>query len=71
MITRIVRGTAGTLILASILLAYFVDARWLWLTGFVGVNLLQAAFTNWCPAASVLKKLGVKGDSCNVNSSCC
>ncbi len=57
---RALRGIAGAFIIISVLLAYFVDLRWLWLTAFVGVNLLQSAFTNWCPMMLILKKLNVK-----------
>jgi len=53
---RILRGLAGFFILASIGLALFVDIRWLWFTIFVGINLLQSAFTNWCPMMSILRK---------------
>lgn len=51
---------AGTVILASLLLAHYVDPRWLWLTAFVGANLLQSSFTGFCPLASILKRLGLK-----------
>ncbi len=57
---RILRGIAGTLILISLVLAYYFSPLWLWFTAFVGANLLQSAFTNWCPMMSFLKKLGVK-----------
>ncbi len=57
---RILRGIAGVFILISLLLAHFVDLRWLWFTAFVGANLLQSAFTNWCPMMLILKKLGAK-----------
>jgi len=57
---RYLRGIAGTFILLSLLLAHFVDLRWLWFTAFVGANLLQSAFTNWCPMMTILKKCGVK-----------
>jgi len=53
------RVIAGTFILASTLLAHFHSLHWLWFTGFVGANLLQSAFTNWCPMITILKKLGV------------
>lgn len=43
-----VRAIAGTLVLVSLGLAVFVDQRWLWLTAFVGVNLLQSSLTGWC-----------------------
>jgi len=57
---RKLRGIAGAFILLSLLLAHFVDARWVWFTAFVGANLLQSAFTNWCPMMELLKKLKVK-----------
>ncbi len=57
---RILRGIAGSLILISLLLAHFVSPLWLWFTAFVGLNLLQSAFTNWCPMMTILKKCGVK-----------
>ena len=56
---RYLRGIAGFFILSSLLLAYYFDPLWLLLTAFVGVNLLQSAFTNWCPMMSILKKLGI------------
>jgi hypothetical protein len=59
-IERILRGMAGFLILLSCYLAYAVHVNWLWLTVFVGFNLFQSAFTNWCPAMTILKKCGVK-----------
>ena len=57
-IDRIVFAVAGTMILVSVLLAVFHDQRWLWLTAFVGANMLQSAFTGFCPLAILLKKLG-------------
>jgi len=57
---RILRGIAGFFILASLLLAHYVNINWLWFTTFVGLNLFQSAFTNWCPMMWVLKKCGVK-----------
>ena len=51
---------AGVMILASLALAHFVSPLWLWLTAFVGVNLLQASVTGFCPAAIVLRKLGLR-----------
>lgn len=57
-IDRIVLAVAGSLILASVALAVFHDLRWLWLTALVGANLLQSAFTGFCPLAILLKKLG-------------
>ncbi len=60
MIERILRGTAGFFILISLLLAHFVNINWLWFTVFVGFNLLQSAFTNWCPMITFLRKYGLK-----------
>lgn len=60
MMERMLRGIAGAFILISLLLAYFVDLRWLWFTAFVGANLLQSAFTDWCPMVWILGKCGVK-----------
>ncbi len=56
-----VRALAGTLVLAGLALAHTINANWLWLTAFVGVNLLQSAFTGFCPAELILKKLGLGG----------
>ncbi|MET3608828.1 MULTISPECIES: YgaP family membrane protein [Mucilaginibacter] len=57
---RIVRAVAGTIVLTSIILAYTVNINWLWLGVFVGVNLLQSAFTRFCPLELILKAAGVK-----------
>ena len=58
---RALRGIAGFFVLMSLLLAYFVSRKWLWFTAFVGFNLFQSAFTNWCPMMWVLRRCGVKG----------
>ncbi len=60
MIERKLRGIAGVFVLISLLLAHFVHPGWLWFTAFVGANLLQSAFTNWCPMISILKKAECK-----------
>lgn len=57
-IDRFVLAFAGVVILVSIGLAASVSPNWIWLTIFVGVNLLQSAFTGFCPLALILKKLG-------------
>jgi hypothetical protein len=57
---RKLRGIAGGFILLSVLLAVYVSPAWLWFTAFVGANLLQSAFTNWCPMMWILKRIGVK-----------
>jgi hypothetical protein len=53
-----IRLVAGSMVLISLLLS-LIDAHWLFLTAFVGLNLLQSAFTNWCPLLVLLQKLGV------------
>lgn len=59
-IERTLRLMAGAFILLSLALAHWVSPYWLLFTGFVGLNLLQSAFTNWCPAMSILRKLGLR-----------
>jgi hypothetical protein len=61
-----IRILAGTLILLSLALAHWVNPHWLWLAVFVGVNLVQSAFTGFCPAEKILRKLGIgqEGDKC-------
>lgn len=58
---RAVMAFAGILVLASVLLVHFASPWWLLLTAFVGLNLLQASLTGFCPAAIVFRKLGVPG----------
>lgn len=62
---NIIRALAGTLVLTSLILAHYVDTNWLWLAAFVGFNLLQSAFTGFCPAEIILKKLGAGGSCCS------
>jgi hypothetical protein len=57
---RIVRAVAGTFVLTSIGLAYFINMNWIWLGVFVGVNLLQSSFTKFCPLEKILNGLKVK-----------
>jgi hypothetical protein len=57
-IDRLVFAIAGLLILVSIVLSQLHSAYWLWFTVFIGANMLQAAFTGFCPMAMILKKLG-------------
>lgn len=57
---RALLAFAGTMVLLSAALTYFVSPWWLLLTAFVGLNLLQSSFTGFCPAALVLAKLGFK-----------
>jgi Protein of unknown function (DUF2892) len=59
-IDRIVLAVAGTMVLLSLLLGYFVSPYWYWFTAFVGANLLQSAFTGTCPLVLILRKVGVR-----------
>ncbi len=66
-VDRAVRLLAGVIILASLALAHYVSPYWYLLTAFVGLNLLQSAFTNWCPAMSIFRSIGVKDCSAQHN----
>ena len=55
-----IKVVAGSMVLLSVLLTQFVHPGFVWLTVFVGFNLFQSAFTHFCPAAIVLKKMGFK-----------
>ena len=57
-IDKAVLAFAGAMVLLSLLLTYFVHPAWMLLTVFVGLNMLQSAFTGFCPAAMVFKRLG-------------
>lgn len=58
-VNRIMHIVAGAFIMISLALAHWVNPKWLYFTAFVGVNLFQSGFTNWCLMATILKKLGV------------
>ncbi|MCY1723158.1 DUF2892 domain-containing protein [Prolixibacteraceae bacterium Z1-6] len=57
---RIIRAVAGTMVLASILLAVYVNIYWLGLTAFVGLNLFQSSITKFCPLEYFLEKAGIE-----------
>jgi len=57
-VERMLRGTAGTVVLVSLALGWYMDARWFLLTALVGLSLLQSAFTNWCPMKTILEATG-------------
>ena len=59
-IERALRGIGGAFIVISLLLAHYHSYWWLLFTGFVGLNLFQSAFTNWCPMITFLEKAGMK-----------
>jgi hypothetical protein len=54
---RIIRAIAGTIVLISVLLAFYVNMNWLLLTAFVGLNLLQSSITKWCLMDDILRKV--------------
>ncbi|MGE8105473.1 YgaP family membrane protein [Allorhizobium sp. NPDC080224] len=59
-IDRAVLAFAGFMILLSLLLTYFVHPGFVWFTAFIGVNMIQSAFTGFCPAATIFRKLGLR-----------
>ena len=70
----LIRRFAGSFVLLSLLLAHYHSPYWLWFTAFVGFNLLQSSFTNFCPLELALKKLGFGGSCCEpakAGESCC
>jgi len=60
-VERLLRMIAGAFVLLSLGLGYWVSPYWYLFTAFVGLNLLQSAFTNWYPMMTILRKLGVQG----------
>ena len=59
-VERGLRLMAGLFILMSVILGMTVSHYWYWFTGFIGLNLFQSAFTDWCPAMFFLKKCGLR-----------
>lgn len=59
-IDQLVFRVAGLFILASLALSQIHSIHWLWFTAFVGLNMLQASFTGFCPLAAILSRLGVR-----------
>ena len=57
-VDRLVFAIAGSFILISLVLSQMHSVNWLWFTAFVGANMLQAAFTGFCPMAMILRKIG-------------
>jgi hypothetical protein len=62
-VDRYLRMVAGVLIVARLGLAHFVSPYWYLFTAFIGLNLFQSAFSNWCPMMTILRKLGAKDTS--------
>ncbi len=63
-VERALRLTAGIFVLLTVALGYWVSPWWLLFTAFVGANLLQSGFSNWCPAMAIYRKLGLPDPSC-------
>jgi len=59
-VERLLRLIAGSFVLVSVALGYGVSPYWLLFTGFVALNLMQSAFTDWCPMMTILRRLGVR-----------
>ena len=59
-VERYLRLIAGAIVMLSLALGYLVSPYWYLFTAFVGLNLFQSAFTNWCPMMTILKKIGVR-----------
>ncbi|MEY4168052.1 MAG: hypothetical protein RIR52_1876 [Acidobacteriota bacterium] len=59
-VERYLRLIAGAIVLMTLVLSLYHSPRWLYFTGFVAVNLMQSAFTNWCPMMTFLRKLGIR-----------
>jgi DUF2892 family protein len=60
-VDKAVLAFAGFVVLLGLSLGYYVNAYWYLLTAFAGLNMIQASITGFCPAASVFKKLGLRG----------
>ncbi len=65
-VERGLRLMAGVMVLLSVALTIYVSHYWVWFTVFIGLNLLQSGFTNWCPAMAILRAVGLKDASCSV-----
>jgi len=68
MLNTYFRVIVGTMVLLSVVLSVYVSPNWMWFTVFIGVNLIQSAFTKWCLLETILVKLGVKKEegSCSI-----
>ena len=66
MLNTYFRVIVGAMVLLSVVLTFYVSQNWMWFTVFIGVNLIQSAFTKWCMLETILVKLGIKkeGGSC-------
>ncbi len=60
MLNKYFRVVVGVMVLLSVVLTYYVHQNWMWFGVFIGINLIQSAFTKWCLLETILMKLGVK-----------
>lgn len=60
-VDRALRMIAGAFVMASVLAGLYVHPAFFWFTAFIGLNLFQSAFTNWCPMMTILRKAGLRG----------
>ncbi len=67
MLNKYFRVIVGVMVLLTVVLTYCVSLNWLWFGVFIGVNMIQSAFTKWCLLEVILQKLGIKkeGDACS------
>ncbi|WP_088324551.1 YgaP family membrane protein [Polaribacter tangerinus] len=68
MLQKYFRVIVGTMVLLSVVLTNYVSQYFIWFTVFIGVNLIQSAFTKWCLLEKILIKLGVKGEGASCSS---
>jgi hypothetical protein len=59
-VERYLRLIAGSIVMATVLLGVYLSPYWFFFTGFVALNLIQSAFTNWCPMMTFLRRLGAR-----------
>ena len=65
-VERYLRLIAGSFVLVSVVLGYFHSPYWFLFTGFVALNLMQSAFTNWCPMMTFLRRLGARSQELEI-----
>ncbi|MDP5104884.1 DUF2892 domain-containing protein [uncultured Polaribacter sp.] len=68
MLNKYFRVIVGVMVLLSVVLTLYVNQNWMWFTVFIGVNLIQSAFTKWCLLETILQKLGVKKEDSSCSS---
>ncbi|NRD22601.1 DUF2892 domain-containing protein [Winogradskyella litoriviva] len=68
MLNTYFRVIVGFMVLLSVVLTVYVNPNWMWFTVFIGLNLIQSAFTKWCLLETILMKLGVKKEDGSCSS---